>query len=734
MVEASDRGLMLKEISKNALKKLREQMRDDSAELVEANKRLKQQVAERERAELINNTLFRISSAVNTTKNLSDLYISIHRILGEVMNLSNFFIAIYHKDVSKILFPYFVDTNDPVLKSYDPFRTDKSLTGEVITSGKPVFHGEETLRKRATANRIIGTAPKVWLGVPLKIEGEVIGVMATQCYENPHQFGPIDLEILTSVSDQVALAIERKRNEQALIASERRYRNIIESIEEGYFEIDCEGHLTLVNRAMSEMLGYSETELLAMRSADYQDEEARREIREIFQEVLESKQPGEARELEINKENGETKFAETVLTAIRDDKGQLLGFRGIARDVTHRKQEETARRELEEQLQQSQRLESLGTLAGGVAHDFNNLLMGIQGRTSLMLAQLPEDHPDHAQLTSIEECLSSAADLTGRLLGFAQGGKYEVLPIDLNALVEKCISMFGRTRKEVSVNSLLSADLNSIEAAANQMEQVLINLLVNAAQAMPDGGFIEVSTSNVELDSGMAQLYELSPGPYVCMKVSDTGHGMDQATMAKIFDPFFTTKPVGCGTGLGLAMVYGIIRNHSGTISVVSEKDCGTTFTVLLPVTTRKVIYKTEPVEEVIYGSGTVLLVDDEPVIIEVGKKILESIGYTVLTAQSGLDAIALYSQNKNDIQAVIMDMIMPNMSGGELFDRLKRIDPEARILLCSGYSIEGQAQEILDKGCKGFIQKPFSVSQLSTRLREAIGDVAGVRENEHII
>ena len=721
MVEASDQGLTLKEISKNALKNLREQMRDDSAELVEANKRLKQQVAERERAELINHTLFRISSAVNTTKNLSDLYISIHRILGEVMNLSNFFIAIYHKDVSKVLFPYFVDTNDPVLKSYDPFRTDKSLTGEVITSGKPVFHGEETLRKRATANRIIGTAPKVWLGVPLKIEGEVIGVMATQCYENPHQFGPIDLEILTSVSDQVALAIERKRNEQALIASERRYRNIIESIEEGYFEIDCEGHLTLVNRAMSEMLGYSETELLAMRSADYQDEEARREIREIFQEVLESKQPGEARELEINKENGETKFAETVLTAIRDDKGQLLGFRGIARDVTHRKQEETARRELEEQLQQSQRLESLGTLAGGVAHDFNNLLMGIQGRTSLMLAQLPEDHPDYAQLTSIEECLSSAADLTGRLLGFAQGGKYEVLPIDLNVLVEKCISMFGRTRKEVSVNSLLSADLNSVEAAANQMEQVLINLLVNAAQAMPDGGFIEVSTSNVELDSGMAQLYHLSPGPYVCMKVSDTGHGMDQATMAKIFDPFFTTKPVGCGTGLGLAMVYGIIRNHSGTISVVSEKDCGTTFTVLLPVTTRKVIYKTEPVEEVIYGSGTVLLVDDEPVIIEVGKKILESIGYTVLTAQSGLDAIALYSQNKNDIQAVIMDMIMPNMSGGELFDRLKRIDPEARILLCSGYSIEGQAQEILDKGCKGFIQKPFSVSQLSTRLREAI-------------
>lgn len=721
MFETDDQGLTFKEVSRKALKRLEQQIRHNTAELLEANKQLKQQVAERERAEFITRTLFRISSAVNTSKSLSDLYRSIHKILGEIMDLSNFFIAIHHKESSKILFPYFVDTNDPKLKSYDPFRTDNSLTGSVIVTRKPVFFDEEELQKRAAENRIIGTVPRVWLGVPLMIKGEVIGVMATQSYEDPKQFGAMDLEILNSVSDQVALAVERKRNEQALIGSERRYRNIIEGIEEGYFEIDHVGHLTLVNRAMCEMLGYSEAELVGMRSGSYPDKEAKREIKEIFSDALDTRRLGEVRDLKIYRKNGDTRYAETVVTAIRDSEGELVGFRGIARDVTYRKIEEASRKELEEQLEQSQRLESLGTLAGGVAHDFNNLLMGIQGRTSLMLIGMQEEHPHYKQLTSIQEYLKSAADLTGRLLGFARGGKYEVASVDLNKLVDKCISMFGRTRKEITISNSLDVNLNPIEADANQMEQVLINLLVNAAQAMPDGGFIEVGTSNVNLGQASARMHDLPPGAYVRMQVSDTGLGMDQRTMSKIFDPFFTTKPVGCGTGLGLAMVYGIIRNHSGTISVVSEPGYGTTFTVLLPATTKKAAQKSKPAEEMLYGSETILLVDDEQMIVEVGRQILESLGYVVLTATSGLEAVAIFNNNQEDIKVVVMDMIMPNMSGGELFERLKRIDPQVKVLLCSGYSIEGQAREILDKGCKGFIQKPFTVSQLSAKLREVI-------------
>lgn len=722
MFETEDRVLTLKEISRNTLRRLQQQVRSNTAELLEANRKLKQEIRERERAELITRTLFRISSAVNTTKSLSDLYGSIHTILGEIMDLRNFMIAIYQKENSKILFPYFVDTRDYKLNSYDPFRTDNSLTGEVITTREPVFHGDEVLKKRAAENRIIGTLPRVWLGVPLKIKGEVIGVMATQSYEDPKQFSAIDLDILNSVSDQVALAIERKRNEEALKTSERRYRNIIESIEEGYFEVDCEGYPALVNRAMCEMLGYSEDELIGMDSDQPVDEEGRKKLKETFSEVLDTRLLGEARELEICRKGGETRYAETVVTAIRNSARELVGFRGIARDVTFRKIEEASRKELEEQLEQSQRLESLGTLAGGVAHDFNNLLMGIQGRTSLMLADLPDEHQHRTQLTSIQEYLKSAADLTDRLLGFARGGKYEVVPVDLNALIDKCVAMFGRTRKEITIGRSLREDLHPVEADANQMEQVLINLLVNAAQAMPDGGFIEVGTNNVKLDLASSRLHELPPGNYVRMLISDTGQGMDQRTLAKIFDPFFTTKPVGCGTGLGLAMVYGIICNHAGKISVVSEPGYGTTFTVLLPATAKQVVTRTEPVEQVLYGSETILLVDDEQMIVEVGRQILETLGYTVLTATSGLDAIALYNKNKEDIKLVIMDMIMPKMSGGELFDRLKRINPAVKVLLCSGYSMDGQAREILDKGCNGFIQKPFSVPQLSAKLREAIG------------
>lgn len=721
MFETEDRVLTLKEASRDAGKRLQEQTCDTTARLVEANRRLKREVAERERAELITRTLFRISNAVNTTKSLSGLYASIHTILGEIMDLGNFMIAMYRKENKRISFPYYVNTHDPKLSDFGPFKEENSLTGEVITSGKPIFHDEEMLQKRAAANRVVGTVPRVWLGVPLKIEGEIIGAMATQGYDDPGQFGPIDLEILNSVSDQVALAIERKRNEEALRASERRYRNIIESIEDGYFEVDCQGQLTLVNRAMCDMFGYSEAELISLSSGSKLAEDARREIQQTFREVLDTSSPGEARELEICCRNGESRYAETVVTPIRNGEDGLLGFRGIARDVTYRRLEEALREELERQLQQSQRLESLGTLAGGIAHDFNNLLMGIQGRTALMLADLPQEHAHRRQLSFIEEYLRSAAELTGRLLGFARGGKYEVAPLDLNVLVDKCLSMFGRTRKEITISRSLDGALRSIEGDANQMEQVVINLLVNAGQAMPGGGYIEVSTGNVKLDQAASHLHELPAGNYVRLQLIDTGQGMDRQTMAKIFDPFFTTKPVGCGTGLGLAMVYGIIRNHAGHISVVSEPGYGTTFTILLPATTRNVTQKQEAVEESLFGSETILLVDDEEMILEVGRQILEALGYTVLTATSGLEAVSLYSNNREDIKAVIMDMIMPNMNGRDLFDRLKRVDPDVRVLLCSGYSIEGQAREILDKGCKGFIQKPFTVAQLSTKLREAI-------------
>ncbi|MGB3211317.1 MAG: PAS domain S-box protein [Desulforhopalus sp.] len=705
-------------ISEGALKNLEKQIHLRTTELRESNQKLKQEINDRKRAERITRTLFSISNAVNTTKDLGELYASIHNILGEVVYLSNFFIAIYFKETSRVSFPYFVDQFDSGYVYADQFSEKNSLTGTVITTEQPVFLNKSELEQRGRENRVIGTVPIAWIGVPLKIEQKVIGVMAAQSYEEQRSFDVMDLDLLISVSDQVALAIERKRNEQSLIESEKKYRNIIASIEDSYYEMDLRGNLTLVNLAMCTMLGYGTDTLLGMNIARYMSEQTVRKMRDSFNTVLVTELPGEMLELELCRKNGDIRYAETVVSAIRSEDDRITGFRGIARDITQRKSLEKSKKILEERLQHSQRLESMGTLAGGIAHDFNNLLMGIQGRAALMQNDLSDQHPHFAQLESIQKYVEDASSLTTRLLGFARGGKYEVRPVDLNTLIEKGIQMFGRTRREITINTTLKSNLWPVEVDSNQFEQVLVNLLVNAGEAMPEGGTVGIVTTHVIVGKDDAVFYDIKPGNYVQLTLSDTGKGIDEKVMSKIFDPFFTTKTIGRGSGLGLAMVYGIIRNHSGAISVKSELNAGTDFTIFLPATDKEIpteiTVKPAPAKS---GSETILLVDDEPMIIEVGREILALLGYDVLTATSGEEALDIFEDKQDRIDLLIIDMIMPKMGGGELFDQLKRMNPTVNVLLSSGYSIEGQAREILKRGCRGFIQKPFSVSQLSDKI-----------------
>ncbi len=708
-------------VSKETLENLEKQIHLRTTQLLEANRQLQQEINDRKRAEQITRTLFRISNAVSITKDLGELYSSIHSILGKVIDLTNFYIAIYYKEAKRVSFPYFVDQFDSGDVYADRFSTENSLTGTVITTQKPLFLNKSELKQRGEENRVMGTVPTTWVGVPLKIKEEVIGIMATQSYDELKSFDVLDLDVLISVSDQVALAIERKRNEQALVASEKRYRNIIETIEDGYYETDLHGNHTLVNQAMCKILGYKASELLGLNTAVYMSEQTVRKLSAYLADVLSTELPGRMVELEIHHKNGDTRYVETVISAIREDADQLTGYRGIARDITQRKSDEKSRKTLEEHVQQSQRLESLGTLAGGIAHDFNNLLLGIQGRTALLLNDLSQTHPHFKSLTNIEECVESAASLTTRLLGFARGGRYEVQPVNLNSLVEKSIQMFGRTRKEVTITTALKSNLWPVEVDSSQIEQVLVNLMVNAGQAMPEGGSIEITTSQVLVEADDAGYYGIQPGNYVQLTLADTGKGIEKDTMKKIFDPFFTTKAIGHGTGLGLAMVYGIIRNHSGAISVNSELNQGTLFTILLPATDKKVSTVTVTHPTVEQGCETILLVDDEQMIIDVCLAILTMLGYNVLTATSGKEAIKIYTENQDRIDLLIIDMIMPRMGGGELFDRLKRINPAVNVLLSSGYSIEGQAHEILKRGCKGFIQKPFNISLLSDKIQKIL-------------
>ena len=401
--------------------------------------------------------------------------------------------------------------------------------------------------------------------------------------------------------------------------------------------------------------------------------------------------------------------------------GKLHGLYGVARDITERKRSEEERLLLEAQLRQAQKMEAIGTLAGGIAHDFNNLLMAIQGNASLMLFDLSQKHEHFERLRNIEKLVDSGSRLTSQLLGYARKGRYEVRAINLNQTVQDACETFNRTKKEIRIKLQLDKNLAPIEADAGQVEQVLLNLLVNAADAMRGGGTITIRTANTTHEEMKGKLYNPKPGKYVLLSVSDTGIGMDEKTKERIFEPFFTTKEMGRGTGLGLASTYGIIKGHGGFIDVDSQPGKGATFCIYLPASAKKVSKTQRGLEKIPRGQETVLLIDDEDMVLEIGRALLETMGYHVVTAKDGEEAIALYENEGSEIDLVLLDVVMPGLGGGEVYDRLKTMNPDMKCLLLSGYSIDGEASEIIQRGCDGFIQKPFKLRDLSKSIREIL-------------
>ena len=498
-----------------------------------------------------------------------------------------------------------------------------------------------------------------------------------------------------------------KEAEKALRESEEKYRLLVENAGDAIF-IAQDGFIKFSNPRAAELTGYTAHELGQIPLADLVYEADRGLIPQWFSEDGLSA----THTFRVLTREGEPLWSRVNTVRIQwEGRPAALNF---LRDLSQE-------RKLEDQLQRSQRMEAIGTLAGGIAHDFNNLLMGIQGRTSLMRMDCHPGHPHYDHLLGIEEYIVSATELTRQLLGFARGGKYEVKPTDLAALAEKSASMFGRTKKEIRIHGKYPPGLWAVDADQGQIEQVLMNLFVNAWQAMPGGGDLYLATENLVVDAPIAEASQLKPGRYVRISVTDTGVGMDNATQARIFDPFFTTKERGRGTGLGLASVYGIIANHGGSVSVISQKGEGSTFEIYLPASEKTVLEEVPVAETIVKGKETILLADDEPMVTEVGSKMLETLGYRVMIAQGGEQALELYRQRQKDIDLVILDMIMPDMGGGETFDRLKGINPGVRVILSSGYSINGKAMEILDRGCLGFIQKPYTLEQLSKKMRRVL-------------
>ena len=662
-------------------------------------------LTERKQAERIQTATYRIAAAVSTTDNLYDLYRAIHEIVGELMPAQNFYIAVLDDGSGLLSFPYFVDEHD---RTPVPRAAGMGLTEYVIRTGEPLLASPEVFQEMVDGGLVetLGTQSLDWLGVPLSTSGQTRGALVVQSYSEGVRFRREHYEILAFVSTQIAMAIERKRSEEAVRESGALLHTVFESMPFELWVCGTDGRYVMQNPTSVARWGNQVGKLPSETGIDPA-------VLQLWKENNTRAFNGEivTGERQYN-EGGRIIHVYNVITPIRQD-GAVRGIMGMNMDITDRKN-------LEQQLLQSQKLESLGTLAGGIAHDFNNILGIIMGHASLLKEVTGNPAKLGRSAAAIEKAAIRGAALVRQILTLARKTSVMIEQVNLNEIASELGRMIEETfPRSIAITLDLASDLPSVDGDRTQLHQTLLNLCVNARDAMPSGGSLSITTERIR-DRGQGG----DRGWFARLTVADTGSGMDETTKRRIFEPFFTTKEPGRGTGLGLSVVYGIVESHGGFISVDSAPGEGTRFTLDFPLPHSAAV--NDPATRVAEvsrtgGTETLLVVEDEEMLSELLKASLDALGYTVITAPNGDQALSIYESLGEEIAVVISDLGLPGMSGRDLFLKIRALRPEARVVIATGYLDPGTRTELLALGAKGFIQKPYLPDEVALAVRAAL-------------
>lgn len=747
--------------------------------------------------------------------------------------------SFYLRDNDSLILMHSLDPEHAPANIFFPLRSG-SIFNRAIRHGTPILIDNIEKQSDLSSSGWRGYKDGSLLIFPLTDErGEIVALISLHNKVSP-PFTAQDREIGALLASYGSETLRVTHAVEALYQSEEKYRSILESIDEGYFELDLDGNLSFFNESFVKITGCSDHELMDLNNLQAPFSEHANQICELLKQVCEHEEPGRMIEWQITRRDGETRFLELSASTVTDTSGEIAGYRSVVRDISERKQAEQERQRLaaaidhsadsiiianedgaigyvnpafegttgykreevigqdfrlfqrdkahrlfqagmektlsrgqtwtgrllnnkkdgtfyesettispirdtrgaisgfvsinkdmtsevilEEQLRQAQKMEAIGTLAGGIAHDFNNILQAVVGYSELLLLKSNKQDPSYSGLHEIKRAAQRAAELTRHLLTFSRKVASEKKPYDLNQGVDEAKNLLAPIIPKMIEIQLNPADnLTLVYADPGQIQQVLINLAVNAKDAMPEGGKLTIETQNVSLDQQYCDLHLIpKPGCYALLTVTDTGHGMDSETLSHIFEPFYSTKPPGSGTGLGLAMVYGIVKSHDGYIECNSSLGKGTTFSILLPEIGggEEALDSIEEKRPPLGGDELILVVDDEEPVRNYAIKMLTDFGYRVFAAQDGLEALAIYRDKAASIDLVMLDLIMPNMSGKRCLKEILKINPKVKVLISTGYTNNASSEDIMKMGANGFINKPFAMDDLLRAIREVL-------------